>query len=76
MAYITVGPSSAGTTSLVAGLRERIATARESFATYRRKRAIYRRTLRELQSYRQHELIDLGIQSGDIETLARKQAGW
>jgi uncharacterized protein YjiS (DUF1127 family) len=76
MAYITAGNTSVANPSLVASLRERIATARESFATYRHKRAIYLRTLRELQSYRQHELIDLGIQSGDIETLARKQAGW
>lgn len=49
---------------------------REAFATYRRQRAIYLRTLRELQSYRPHELHDLRVQSADFEALARKQAGW
>ena len=47
-----------------------------SFRIYRQRRAIYLRTLRELQSYRPHELHDLRVQSADFEELARKQAGW
>ena len=74
MAYVTSGAP--GSPSLFGSLTARLATAKESFAEYRRKREIYLRTLQELRSYRQHELIDLGIQSGDIEELARKQAGW
>jgi hypothetical protein len=57
-------------------LKARLAASKEAYRTYRRKREIYLRTLRELQSYRPHELLDLRIQSGDFEELARKQAGW
>lgn len=74
MAYVTSGvPASP---SLFGSFTARLAAAKGSFAGYRSKREIYLRTLQELRSYRQHELIDLGIQSGDIEGLARKQAGW
>ena len=75
MAYVT-SSAPAASPSLFGALSARLATAKEWFAEYRRKREIYLRTLQELRSYRPHELIDLGIQSGDIEELARKQAGW
>lgn len=61
---------------LFGALRVRFSAATEAFKSYRRKREIYLRTLRELQSYRPHELHDLRIQSGDFEALARQQAGW
>ena len=48
----------------------------DTYQTHRRRRDVYLRTLRELQSYRPHELHDLRVQSADFEELARKQAGW
>jgi hypothetical protein len=56
-------------------LRDRLASAREAIRIYRQKREVYLRTLRELRSYRPHELRDLRIQADDIEALAREQAG-
>ena len=61
---------------LVGALRARLFVATQAFKTWRRKREVYLRTLRELQSYRPHELHDLRIQTGDFEVLARQQAGW
>jgi hypothetical protein len=58
------------------GLAARIAAWRRAHAAYREKRAIYLRTLRELQSYRPHELNDLRIHPADFERLAREQAGF
>lgn len=75
MAYLAFDRP-ASTLSLVSALRVRVATIRNACSDYRQKREIYERTLRELRSYRPHELLDLGIQSGDIEGLAREQAGW
>lgn len=48
---------------------------RDRLVEYRRRRSIYLRTLAELQSYRPHELLDLGIDPGEIDELARRQAG-
>ena len=61
---------------LFGALRARLSAATQAFKTWRRKREVYLRTLRELQSYRPHELHDLRIQTGDFEALARQQAGW
>jgi hypothetical protein len=60
----------------LAALREAFATYRRSRETYRRRRAVYLQTLKELRSYRPHELHELRIDSADIEALARQQAGW
>ena len=60
---------------ILGAIGAKLAARKEAFITWRRKREIYLRTLRELQSYRPHELLDLRIQSGDFEELARKQAG-
>ncbi len=49
---------------------------RARYVTYRAQREVYLRTLRELRSYRPHELDDLRVHTGDFEALARKQAGW
>ena len=73
MAYIT---SSHGRPALFGALLARFTAARTALQIYRGRRAIYMRTLRELQSYKPHELHDLKIHSGDFEELARKQAGW
>jgi ferric-dicitrate binding protein FerR (iron transport regulator) len=62
--------------ALVRAALARLTAARTAFQIYRHKRAIYLRTLRELRSYKPHELHDLKIHSGDFEELARKQAGW
>lgn len=75
MAYLTLDRPASGL-PIVSSLRARVANMRNAYADYREKREIYERTLRELRSYRPHELLDLGIQSGDIAELARKQAGW
>jgi uncharacterized protein YjiS (DUF1127 family) len=61
---------------LLTALFDRLAELPAAFYEYQRKRAIYLRTLNELESYRPRELADLGINSGDIEALARKQAGF
>jgi uncharacterized protein YjiS (DUF1127 family) len=61
---------------LLTALFERLAELPAAFYEYQRKRTIYLRTLEELASYRPRELADLGIHSGDFETLARKQAGF
>lgn len=60
----------------IAAMRDAFATYRERREIYRRKRAVYLRTLRELQSYRPHELSDLRIDPADFQAIARKQAGW
>ena len=75
MAFIGTDRSPASP-SLMGALRAGFTGFGEAFKTYRRKRAIYVRTLRELQSYRPHELHDLKVQSADFEELARRQAGW
>ncbi len=72
MAYVSTHHHPVSAPSL---LGSRLASVRAAFSTWRRKREVYLRTLRELQSYRPHELQDLRIQSGDIEELARQQAG-
>ena len=58
------------------GWRARLTNLRERIATYRRKRDLYERTLRELQSYSRHDLLDLGISPEDLHGLARRHAGW
>ena len=73
MAHIT---SSYSRPALFGTLLARFAAARTALQIHRSRRAIYLRTLRELQSYRPHELHDLKIHSSDFEELARKQAGW
>jgi len=75
MAYIS-SDHPAPSLPILGALGARYAASKEAFKTWRRKREIYLRTMRELQSYRPHELLDLRIQSGDFEELARKQAGW
>jgi hypothetical protein len=76
MAYTATHHHAATPLPIFGALRAKFAAAKDSFAEYRHKRAIYLRTLRELQSYRPHELADLRVQSGDVERLAREQAGW
>jgi uncharacterized protein YjiS (DUF1127 family) len=61
---------------LLTALFARLAELPVAIHEYQRKRAIYIRTLEELESYRPRELADLGISTGDFETLARKQAGF
>jgi uncharacterized protein YjiS (DUF1127 family) len=75
MAYISL-PNVASRPALFSALRAKLAAARTEFQIYREKRAIYLRTLRELQSYRPHELHDLKIHPANFEEVARKQAGW
>jgi uncharacterized protein YjiS (DUF1127 family) len=60
---------------LLATLFARLADLPAFFYEHQRKRAVYRRTLDELATYRPHELRDLGITAGDVEAIARKQAG-
>jgi uncharacterized protein YjiS (DUF1127 family) len=66
----------ASSPSPLAAIRAGLAGFAQGIRTYRKQRAIYLRTLRELESYRPHELHDLRVQSADFEELARKQAGW
>ena len=68
-------PSHRDNQSGVRALLTKLKNLRESRQTYRRKRAVYRRTLLELESYRPHELADLGIHGEDFDLLARQQAG-
>jgi hypothetical protein len=72
MAYISVDHP---VSSPIAAIRARLGAAWEAYSAHRRKRAIYLRTLRELQSYRPHELHDLRLQGADFEELARQHAG-
>ena len=74
MAYAT-SEHAVASPSLLSALKARIAKLHNDYMTYRQKRAVYLRTLRELQSYRPHELHDLRVQTADFQELARRQAG-
>ena len=74
MAFIST-EHAAPSLSPLGAVRAGVAGFIDAFNTYRRRRAVYLRTLRELQSYRPHELHDLRVQPGDFEELARKHAG-
>ena len=54
------------TVSAWAQLAQNLAVRRQKFAAWRAKRAYRARIARELNSYTDRELFDLGIQRGDI----------
>lgn len=72
---MTTASGTARRPHLLTALFERLSELPAVFYEYQRKREIYLRTMRELESYRPHELADLRIASSDIEAIARKQAG-
>ncbi|MGR3659592.1 MAG: DUF1127 domain-containing protein [Paracoccaceae bacterium] len=63
MAYAT-------TTRIEAGLFDRIASAFRSFKAQNVKHRAFRKTVLELESLSTHELNDLGISRGDIQSIA------
>jgi len=65
-----------GFSAWIEAVESAVGVYRDARAENRRRREVYKRTLRELESYRPHELHDLKIDPADFETLARQQAGW